>query len=98
MCGPQAGYPLLLTGGEDGCIRCWDLSRGRQRAAMHSARSTWPNVVDGCLKGLCVVTQLTSYILTLPLAWPKVGSHCASAAAGMWGLTHARGACVCVRA
>ena len=70
---PQDGYPLVFTASGDGCIRSWDLARGVERQPMHSARSTWPNVVDGGLKGLCVVTQLTSYVLTLPLEWPTDG-------------------------
>lgn len=63
----------LYTASEDGSVRCWALgAAGSETAALHSARSTWPNVVDGCLKGLCVISQLTAYVFTLPLAWPQV--------------------------
>lgn len=70
---PQSSRPLLYTASADGTIRCFELISGNSVDPFHSARSTWPNVLDGFLKAPCLVAQLTAYTLTLPLAWPKVG-------------------------
>lgn len=76
---------MIASASEDSSLRLWPmigvLHDGSARAvppvsgasiALSTARSTWPNVVDGAVKLFVLCIQLYIYPLGLPIAWPDL--------------------------